>query len=46
MSLTGADLARRSQDVGLGHECPRIRSGSYWPVPKLRSLGRTIRAPG
>lgn len=45
-SLEGADLARRSQDVGLGHECRRIRSGRYWPVPKLRSLGATIRGPG
>jgi hypothetical protein len=44
--LTGADLARRSQDVGLGHECPRIRSGSSWPVAKLRSLGATIRGSG
>ena len=40
--LTGAELARRSQDVGLGHACPGIRSGCYWPVPKLRSLGATI----
>lgn len=44
--LTGADHARRSQDVGLSDECPRIRSGSYWPVSKLRSLGATIRGPG
>ena len=43
MSLDGAELARQIQDVRLGHECPRIRSGSYWPVPKLRSLGATIR---
>jgi hypothetical protein len=42
--LWGADLARPDQDVSLGHECPRIRSGSYWPVTKLklRSLGETI----
>jgi hypothetical protein len=46
MSLDGCGPRPPEQDVGLGHECPRIRSGSYWPVPKLRSLGATIRGPG
>jgi hypothetical protein len=26
-------------ESGRRPECPGIRSGSYWPVPKLRSLG-------
>ena len=42
MSLDSADLAGRSQDVSPGHECPRIRNGGYWPVPKPRSSGATI----
>jgi hypothetical protein len=44
MSLDGwgpylAESARRP-------ECLGIRSGSFWPVPKLRSLGAIIRGRG
>ena len=37
---------RYSKEIDTSARMSRDQKGSYWPVPKLRSLGATIRGPG